>query len=1043
MRMGRRPPRTSYGYQAPPEARVRGWHCANPTCGFHDDVAPRSWPFPCPRCGEPADATFEGPWAHEAIAVRIRRDLADPDEHVRGLAEDEWRVWTYKDALLRGDRAGTDRAWQAYRRSRPARWSRADAGRIGRYPMTEMVRLASIGGEIGRASLEVLECYPFIDTHDVEEDNTQRTVARTFVSMCVDILVCDPMLEHLLSARVDAAMLDVAGRAEDVLMDHHHRGFKRLGELRARARSRAALARTRRSTASAFDGLPPLSKAGERGQAAVTDVDRPRVSLQDLEAVLERADAVVEIAETHDDAGPLTDLIDRLELTGGHAGLTDLLRARLRIVGGDLAGAADALAHGEHARGPVAERLRPHILATRGMLLARAEPHRLDEAIELCRSGRRSAPEGGRPQVTPADTGLARLLLWRARAEPDKHEDDVAEATGLIRRRCRRRHGPDDLLVLQEAQAVADAIAALEIRTADDEPTDRAGAARTAWRAALAGPWSTAARARLATAWAEQALADDDTDVDTIAEAYRSLVDLATRDAVGRYGTGAKQRVMTAAQEHAEEAGYWLARAGQYRDAVLAVETGRAIGLSEVLDRSDTAVPDRLRAAGEPALAEEYRAAVETFEARRDGPTGPLRWAWSHLHDVAGRVAVVLGADPLSPDVSYDDVVAETREGAIVYLGSATAGGYALVVAAHHDPQFVDLPKLGRRAVTDIVGQVLPDLEQSTDVARFVHVDGKLRRPRDLQPDRAAADPFDDALTALWEAGLKWLFLSAARGEVVTLIPVGPLTLLPLHAAGTLGSTFDGPVRFHAGQHSAIRYAPNVRGLRRCRAAARGLTGRAQTLLAVDVPDGHGLARSAHLRHVGRETTEITRRWAGPPAQTVHGCTWEEFRAAAERHTVWHLACHGAAQPASIMDSRLYFADRPVTLDELGRLLRPGRRRLAVLSACQTNLTGSTVPNEVVGLPSALLRIGFAGVIATAWAVDDLATTYLMTTFYDLWSQQGVAPAVALNRAQLWLRTATRAGLEALLPDIAPGGDPGPEPYADPRYWAAFAYTGA
>lgn len=1041
--MGRRPPRTSYGYLAPPEAQVRGWHCANSPCGFHDDVVPRSWPYPCPHCGEPTDATFEEPWAHEALAVRIRRDLTDPDEYVRGRAENEWCIWTYKDALLRGDRTGADRAWQQYRRSRPAKLSRADPWQIGSYLMGEMVRLASIGGEIGRASLEVLDCYPFVDTDDVEEDNTQRTVARRFVSMCIDVLVCDPLQEHLLSARVDAAMLDVAGQAEEVLMDHHHRGFRRLGELRARARSRAVLARIRRSTASAFDGLPPLSKAAERGQAAITDVDRPRIPLRELEPVLEMADAVVGIAETHDDVGPLTDLIDRLDRTGDHPGLTDLLRARLRIVEDDLSGAADALGRGEHARGPVAHRLRPHILATRGMLLARTEPHRLDEAIALCRAGRRSALNGGRHQVTPADTSLARLLLWRARAEPDKHEDDVAEATDLIRRRCQRGHGPDDLMVQQEARAAENAIAALEILTADDEPTGRAEAVRTAWRAAVSGPWSTAARARLAAAWAEQTLDSDDTDVDTIAEAYRCLVDLAARDAVGRYGTGAKQRVMTAAQDYAEEAGYWLARAGHYRDAVVAVENGRAVGLSEILDRSDTTVPDRLRAAGEQALAEEYQAAVDTFEARRNGPAAPLRWAWSHLHDVAGRAAVVLGTDPLSPDVSYDDIVAETHDGAIVYLGSATAGGYALVVAAHHDPQFVDLPKLGRRAVVDLVGKVLPNVEQSTDVARFVHVDRKLRRPRDLEPDLDTTDPFDDALTALWEAGLKWLFLTAARGEVVTLIPVGPLTLLPLHAAGTLGSTFDGPTRFHAGQYSAIRYAPNVRGLRRCREAARSFAGRAPTLLAVDAPNGYGLVQGAHLHYVGRETTEITRRWAGPPAQAVHGCTWEEFRAAADRYTVWHLACHGAAEPASIMDSRLYFVDRPVTLDDLRRLLRPGRRRLAVLSACQTNLTGSTVPNEVVGLPSALLQIGFAGVIATAWAIDDLATTYLMTTFYELWAQRGVEPAVALNRAQLWLRTATRADLQALLPDIAPRGDLGTVPYADPRYWAAFAYTGA
>jgi CHAT domain-containing protein len=247
----------------------------------------------------------------------------------------------------------------------------------------------------------------------------------------------------------------------------------------------------------------------------------------------------------------------------------------------------------------------------------------------------------------------------------------------------------------------------------------------------------------------------------------------------------------------------------------------------------------------------------------------------------------------------------------------------------------------------------------------------------------------------------------------------------------------------HAGHLSAIRYAPNVRGLRRCRETARELAGRADSLLAVDVPDGFGLAAESRLRYVGRETDEATARWTGTGARPVHGCTWDRFRAAADDFSVWHRACHGSADPGSIMDTRLYFADRDVSLADLRRTLRPGRRRLAVLSACETNLTDPAVPNEVIGLPSALLQVGFAGVVAAAWRVDDLATAYLMTAFYHWWRQKGEQPAVALNQAQVWMRTARHEDLRGLMPGVEPRGGPGEYPYADPRYWAAFAYTGA
>jgi CHAT domain-containing protein len=66
-----------------------------------------------------------------------------------------------------------------------------------------------------------------------------------------------------------------------------------------------------------------------------------------------------------------------------------------------------------------------------------------------------------------------------------------------------------------------------------------------------------------------------------------------------------------------------------------------------------------------------------------------------------------------------------------------------------------------------------------------------------------------------------------------------------------------------------------------------------------------------------------------------------------------------------------------------------------------------------------------------------------MTAFYQQWCEEGQEPAVALNLAQRWLRRATRADLAAKLPDVTPDGDEGQYPYRHPRYWAAFAYTGA
>jgi CHAT domain-containing protein len=70
----------------------------------------------------------------------------------------------------------------------------------------------------------------------------------------------------------------------------------------------------------------------------------------------------------------------------------------------------------------------------------------------------------------------------------------------------------------------------------------------------------------------------------------------------------------------------------------------------------------------------------------------------------------------------------------------------------------------------------------------------------------------------------------------------------------------------------------------------------------------------------------------------------------------------------------LYFADAEVGIEQLRAEIRHAPRRLAILSACDSDLTSASLPNETIGLPSALLQLGFAGVIATTWKIDDAAT---------------------------------------------------------------------
>ena len=83
-----------------------------------------------------------------------------------------------------------------------------------------------------------------------------------------------------------------------------------------------------------------------------------------------------------------------------------------------------------------------------------------------------------------------------------------------------------------------------------------------------------------------------------------------------------------------------------------------------------------------------------------------------------------------------------------------------------------------------------------------------------------------------------------------------------------------------------------------------------------------------------------------------------------------------------------------------------------MLSACETGLYDiDRNPDEFVGLPSAFVALGAAGVLSTLWPVTDTATALLMAKFYELHMGGRLAPPTALNRAQVWLREATNEEL--------------------------------
>ncbi len=129
-----------------------------------------------------------------------------------------------------------------------------------------------------------------------------------------------------------------------------------------------------------------------------------------------------------------------------------------------------------------------------------------------------------------------------------------------------------------------------------------------------------------------------------------------------------------------------------------------------------------------------------------------------------------------------------------------------------------------------------------------------------------------------------------------------------------------------------------------------------------------------------------------------------------------HLAAHGHFRADSPLFSSLDLADGPLTVYDFERLVRAPHR--VILSACDSGVLAPVGAGELLGLVSALLAIGTAGVMASVAVVNDEATGEMMIDVHAGLDAGEDLPG-ALHRARTAAsgdptRTATAAAFLAL-----------------------------
>jgi CHAT domain len=245
--------------------------------------------------------------------------------------------------------------------------------------------------------------------------------------------------------------------------------------------------------------------------------------------------------------------------------------------------------------------------------------------------------------------------------------------------------------------------------------------------------------------------------------------------------------------------------------------------------------------------------------------------------------------------------------------------------------------------------------------------------------------------------------------------PTGPLTLLPLHAAG-----------HHDGSGRAVvdrvvsSYTPTLRALLEARRPLDPAPDD-ERMLIVALPDAPD---AVPLTDVVRERDLLTSVFAGRNTLLEgDSATADAVRTQLPRHRWAHFCCHGGQDLTDPSRGGLLLTDRTLSIAEISARRHNGE--FAFLSACMTATGGAALPDEVITLAAALHYTGYRRVIGTLWSVyDDTAAEVAAMVYADLTATGRFDPArsaEALHRAIRELRDVRR------LP---------------PTAWTPFTHTG-
>ncbi|KAL5632245.1 hypothetical protein ACGC1H_000296 [Rhizoctonia solani] len=331
--------------------------------------------------------------------------------------------------------------------------------------------------------------------------------------------------------------------------------------------------------------------------------------------------------------------------------------------------------------------------------------------------------------------------------------------------------------------------------------------------------------------------------------------------------------------------------------------------------------------------------------------------------DLLVRIRELPGFNDFLRPMKAKGLVQAARTGPVVVINCHQDHCDALLVLPHqHHIHHVPLPNFsGKKAQS-----ARSELEGSIGTRRS-RERGVVRKPF-IEEDQD--NDFGNLLGTLWynvvKPVLDYLGYTSNPPEDplphITWCPTGPLSFLPLHAAGD----YDQP-RSRVFDYVISSYTPTLTAL--LNSIPSSFTSDSQVLaVGQEHTPGHNplpgtmdeLARlKAHIHHKAKYTELVD----------DHATTSVVLNAM-EQHDWVHIACHAHQNVDDATQSGFFLHDGVLDLASINRRSLKNKG-LAFLSACQTAKGDKTLADEAVHLASGMLMAGYTSVIATMWSVND------------------------------------------------------------------------